>query len=107
MSGRAVAVVGGGASFVLAAVAGVVGNQLRVGAWWPWLAFVVILAVGVAVTTVVVYRTVATDSMAGPFGRGVTHCGNVTVGEVRTTNGPAVGINYGTIGSDPQSGRRS
>jgi len=47
-----VAVVGEGATFALAAVAGVLGNQLKGGVWWPWLAFLAVLVIGTLVTVI-------------------------------------------------------
>ncbi|MDA0563848.1 hypothetical protein LG943_05830 [Streptomonospora sp. S1-112] len=48
-TGRAAAV-GAGAAFVLAALAGVLGNQLAVGAPWAWAGFAAAVAAGAAVT---------------------------------------------------------
>jgi hypothetical protein len=106
VSRRAVAVVGEGTTFVLATVAGVLGNQLETGAWWPWLAFLAVLVIGTAVTAVVAYQTTATGSTANTHAGSAVRIGDATVGKVSTKNGPAVGINYGTINSDPNSGRR-
>ncbi len=105
VSRRAVAVIGGGATFVLAAVAGVLGNQLRAGAWWPWLAFLAVLVIGAVVTAVVAYRTTDADSAANTHEGSAVHVGNATVGKVSTKNGPAVGINYGTVNDDPKPDR--
>ncbi|MEU0878059.1 hypothetical protein ABZ345_05635 [Lentzea sp. NPDC005914] len=61
MSRLTVSAVGAGATFVLAAVAGVLGNQLKADAWWPWLAFLAVLVIGTAVTAVATYRTAAVE----------------------------------------------
>jgi hypothetical protein len=94
MSARAVAVVGAGSSFALAAVAGVLGNQLGEG-WWAWVAFIAVLVVGFVVTSIAAYRTAASAPGSPP--PAVPHHGGTTVGTVTTQDGTAVGVNYGTI----------
>ncbi|NUT48647.1 MAG: hypothetical protein HOV94_15270 [Saccharothrix sp.] len=60
---RAVVTAGSAASFVVAAVAGVLGNQLTKDAIWAWVAFGAALVVGAAVTAFVAHRT---SSSSGP-----------------------------------------
>lgn len=74
---RAVVTVGSAASFVVAAVAGVLGNQLTKDAVWAWVAFGVALVVGAGVTALVAYRSAGTQPEAttlptieGPVARG-------------------------------------
>lgn len=95
MSRLTVAVAGSASSFVLAAVAGVLGNQLKPGAWWFWLAFTVTLLVGAGITAAVAHRAERLDGAGAS--NSVTHHGNTAVGKVTTENGPAIGINYGTV----------
>jgi len=95
MSARVVAVVGAGSSFALAAIAGVLGNQLGPGAWWTWAAFLAVLLIGTAVTAIAAYRAAAKPT--GPPPAGVSHSGHATVGKVTAHSGPAVGVNYGTV----------
>lgn len=94
MSARAVAVGGAGSSFALAAVAGVLGNQLGEG-WWAWVAFGAVLVIGIVVTSIAAYR--AASSAPGSPSPVVPHHGGTTVGTVTTEDGTAVGMNQGTI----------
>lgn len=100
MSARWVAALGGAVSFVVAGVAGVVGNQLSNDAGWAWVAFGVALVVGASVTGWTAHRA------AGLGGAGsrdaardgiVPHVGDATVGNVSADGGQAVGINYGSM----------
>jgi hypothetical protein len=94
MSARAVAVGGAGSSFALAAVAGVLGNQLGEG-WWVWVAFGAVLVIGIVVTGIVASRT-ASGAPGSPSPVVPRH-GGTTVGTVTTEDGTAVGVNQGTI----------
>lgn len=63
---RAVVTAGSAASFVLAAVAGVLGNQLTKDAVWAWVAFGVALVVGAGITAFVAHRSAPKpDPVAG------------------------------------------
>jgi hypothetical protein len=94
MSARTVAVVGAGSSFALAAVAGVLGNQLGKG-WWAWAAFAAVLVIGVVVTSIAAARTAGGAPASPP--PAVPHDGATTVGTVTTADGTAVGVNQATI----------
>lgn len=66
MGARAIVTVGSAASFVVAAVAGVLGNQLTEDAVWAWVAFGMVLVVGAGVTALVAHRsTPGLDQIAG------------------------------------------
>nr|WP_157528443.1 hypothetical protein [Kibdelosporangium sp. MJ126-NF4] len=54
--------VGSAVTFVVAAVAGVLGNQLTKDAVWAWVAFGAALVVGAAVTALVAYRNTPAPS---------------------------------------------
>ena len=100
MSARWVAAVGGAVSFVVAAVAGVVGNQLGKNADWAWVAFGIVLVLGIVVTGWTAYRTASSGAIAhasGGRGGDVTHSGDVEVGGVSADGGQAVGVNYGSM----------
>ncbi|MGW5723158.1 hypothetical protein ACWEVP_43790 [Amycolatopsis sp. NPDC003865] len=77
MGARAVAVAGSGASFVAAAVAGVLGNQLSKDALWAWIAFGLTLLIGAGVTALVTHRSLAGNQSPEP--------------EPRTVEGPVTG----------------
>jgi hypothetical protein len=96
MSTRWVAALGGAASFVVAAIVGVVGSQLGTNAGWAWLAFCVALILGGAVTGWTAYRIAKSGSVAH-CGGDVRHAGDATVGRVSANGGQAAGINYGTM----------
>src|SRR5664279_4802445 len=99
MSPARVAAVGGGATFVLAAVVGVLGNQLAADAVWAWVAFVAAMIVGAVVTAWVAHHA-ATDQ-PGSSGGGVRN----RVGDVSARDhGQATGINYGTVTGDRSVG---
>lgn len=100
MSTRWVAALGGAVSFVVAAVAGVVGNQLSKDIGSAWLAFGIVLILGAAITGWMAYRTVERESAAhrgGLCGGGMVHSGDASVGKVSADGGQAAGINYGTM----------
>lgn len=59
MSAGRVAATGGGTTFALAAVAGVLGNQLAATALWAWTAFAAVVAIGAAITAWTAHRTTA------------------------------------------------
>ncbi len=99
MSARWVAALGGAVSFVVAVVAGVVGNELR-DTSWAWLAFGITLVLGALVTGWTAYRTAKSGSISshgGPRAGDLKHVGDATVGEVRADGGQATGVNYGTM----------
>jgi hypothetical protein len=99
VSARWIAAVGGAASFLMAGVAGVVGNQLK-DAGWAWVASGLILILGAAVTGWAAYSTAKPGSVAhhgGPRAGEVTHGGDATVGKVSADGGQATGVNYGTM----------
>jgi len=99
MSPARVAAVGGGATFVLAAVAAVLGNQLAADAIWAWVAFVAMLIVGAAVTAWVAHHT--TTVQPGSSDETVRN----RVGDVSAQDhGQASGINYGTVTGDRSVG---
>jgi hypothetical protein len=100
VSARWVAALGGAISFVVAGVAGVMGNQLSKDAGWVWVAFGIILILGAAVTGWTAYRTAKSGGAAhrgDPHAGEVTHVGDATVGKVSADGGQAVGVNYGTM----------
>ena len=99
MSPARVTTVGGGTTFVLAAVAGALGNQLAADAVWAWVAFVAAMIVGAVVTAWVAHHA-ATDQ-PGSSGGGVRN----RVGDVSARDhGQATGINYGTVTGDRSVG---
>lgn len=94
-----VAALGGAVSFVVAGVAGVVGNQLGHGGW-AWIAFGIILVMGTVVTGWTAYRTVKEGGIADhgdPPASDVRHVGDTTVGRVCADGGQAAGVNYGAM----------
>ena len=99
MSPARVAAVGGGATFVLAAVAGVLGNQLAADAVWAWVAFVAMLIVGSAVTAWVAHHA-ATDQPGSSGGEVRNRVGRVSAQD----HGQATGINYGAVTRDRSVG---
>jgi hypothetical protein len=62
--------VGAALTFVVAAVAGVVGNQVS-GAWWALVVFVVLLLVGGGVTYWLEHTSVADGPVGGGSGAAV------------------------------------
>jgi len=100
MSARWVAALGGAVSFVMAGVAGVVGNQLSKDAGWVWVAFGITLVLGAAVTGWTACRTTklgGTAHRGGPRAGDGRHAGDATVGKVSADGGQAAGVNYGTM----------
>jgi hypothetical protein len=100
MSARWAAALGGAASFVVAEIAGVVGNQLGKSTSWAWAAFSVALVLGAAVTGWTAYRSARSGGAVCPGsarGRRVLDGGNVIVSKVSAEGGQAVGINYGNM----------
>ncbi|GAB3444213.1 hypothetical protein GCM10027570_13390 [Streptomonospora sediminis] len=65
MSAGRVAAAGGGSTFALAAVAGVLGNQLTATALWAWAAFAAVVAIGAAATAWTAHRTTARHAPSG------------------------------------------
>lgn len=100
MSARWVAALGGAVSFVMAGVAGVVGNQLSKDAGWAWVVFGIALILGAAVTGWTAYRTAKSGGLAHcgrPRAGDVMHSGDATVGKVSADGGQAAGVNFGTM----------
>lgn len=75
MSTSRVAALGGGLTFILAAIAGVVGNQLSSNNYWTWVAFTGIIIVGAAITF---YITSLTGSKSSNRQTVSTNYGHVT-----------------------------
>lgn len=97
MSARWAAALGGAVSFVVAGVAGVLGNQITKDAGWAWFAFAAVLVFGALVTGWAAHRAAASGDSSRRDGGG-RHIGNVTVGDVSAgKGGQAVGVNYGTM----------
>lgn len=80
MSRAGVQAVGGGASLVLAAVAGVIGNQLSGTALWAWITFPVVLVIGVCVT---VWVARLTAPLTSPDEPGAAALARALAGRVR------------------------
>jgi hypothetical protein len=100
VSARWIAALGGAVSFVMAAAAGVAGNQLSKDAVWAWVAFGITLILGSAVTGWVAYCTIKSDGAghSGGLRAGeVVHVSDAIVGEVSAVGGQAAGVNYGTM----------
>jgi hypothetical protein len=82
---RAVVTAGSAASFVVAAVAGVLGNQLTEDAVWAWTAFGVALVMGAGLTALVAYRSTPGREQGPASGNAVADAGEP---EQRAVEGP-------------------
>lgn len=100
MSARWVAALGGAVSFVVAGVAGVIGNQISKDAGWAWVVFGITVILGAAVTGWTAYSAAklsGTGYWTGSRAGKVIHVGDAMINTVSADNGQAVGINYGTM----------
>jgi hypothetical protein len=88
--------VGSGVAFMSGSVAGVLGNNITQGPAF-WFGFIGLTALGAVVSGWLTYRAAEPGVPAAM----VTHRGNSKVRSVRSKDGPAVGVNYGSVQGRP------